>query len=113
MSFRILLTTTSYQDTPGKHHELLKASGFEVVRARGPLKEQAMLDLIAQNGGFDGLLNGDDEITQKVLEAALAAERPLKVVANVWIHGNSPSRSISHHPLAAAPSLRGDSSRRH
>ena len=24
-----------------------------------------MLDLIAKNGGFDGLLNGDDEITQK------------------------------------------------
>jgi D-3-phosphoglycerate dehydrogenase len=44
-----------------------------------------MLDLITQNGGFDGLLNGDDEITQKVLEAALAAERPLKVVAKYGI----------------------------
>ena len=31
---RILLTTTSYQDTPGKHHDVLKASGFDVVRAR-------------------------------------------------------------------------------
>ncbi len=32
---RILLTTTSFQDTPGKHHDLLAASGFEVVRAQG------------------------------------------------------------------------------
>jgi hypothetical protein len=66
MTFRILLTTTSYQDTPGTHHELLKASGFEVVRARGPLKEQAVLDLIKQNGGFNGPLS----------ETGLAAEPP-------------------------------------
>ena len=53
---RILLTTTSYQDTPGQHHDVLKASGFDVVRARGPLQEAAMLDLIKSNDGFDGLL---------------------------------------------------------
>jgi len=39
MPHRILLTTTSYQDTPGKHHDVLAKSGFEVVRARGPLTE--------------------------------------------------------------------------
>ena len=43
---KILLTTTSYQDTPGKHHDLLQASGFDVVRARGPLQEADMLKLI-------------------------------------------------------------------
>ena len=36
MSKRILLTTTSFQDTPGKHHDVLVASGYEVVKARGP-----------------------------------------------------------------------------
>ncbi|NBC10563.1 MAG: 3-phosphoglycerate dehydrogenase [Planctomycetes bacterium] len=82
---RILLTTTSYQDTSGEHHELLGASGFEVVRARGPLPEADMLKLIAEHEGFDGLLNGDDEINAKVIDAALAAPTPLKVIAKYGI----------------------------
>lgn len=82
---RILLTTTSYQDTPGKHHELLDRSGLEVVRARGPLTETQLLELIQQHGGFDGLLNGDDHITAAVIDAALAAHTPLKVIAKYGI----------------------------
>lgn len=82
---RILLTTTSYQDTPGPHHELLAKSGFEVVRARGPLKEEQVLKLITDNGGFDGLLNGDDLITAKVIDAALAAPTKLRVIAKYGI----------------------------
>ncbi|MBI1371694.1 MAG: 3-phosphoglycerate dehydrogenase [Phycisphaera sp.] len=66
---RILLTTTSYQDTPGKHHDLLAASGFDVVRARGPLDEAQMLELIGKEGPFDGTLNGDDAFTAKVIDA--------------------------------------------
>jgi len=85
MTTRILLTTTSYQDTPGKHHGLLEASGFEVVRARGPLKKDKMLELIKEHKGFDGFLNGDDEIDEEVLKAAQAAERPIKVVAKYGI----------------------------
>lgn len=71
MSKRVLLTTTSYQDTPGAHHELLESSGYEVVRDRGPLSEAKMLELIEKSGPFDGLLNGDDHITAKVIDAAL------------------------------------------
>jgi D-3-phosphoglycerate dehydrogenase len=82
---RILLTTTSYQDTPGKHHEILAASGFEVVRARGPLAEQKMLELVKSGEGFDGFLNGDDIITAGVINAALAAPRRLKVIAKYGI----------------------------
>jgi D-3-phosphoglycerate dehydrogenase len=78
---RVLLTTTSFQDTPGKHHDILNGSGFEIVSARGPLNEQQMLDLIAK-GGFDGLLNGDDAITPKVIDAALPK---LKVIAKYGI----------------------------
>ena len=62
---RILLTTTSYQDTPGKHHDLLKASGHEIITGRGPLPEDEMLRLVTEDGGVDGLLNGDDAITRK------------------------------------------------
>jgi D-3-phosphoglycerate dehydrogenase len=79
---RILLTTTSFQDTPGKHHEVLAASGFDVVRARGPLSEAQVLDLVTKDGGFDGLLNGDDAITAKVIDASLPR---LRVIAKYGI----------------------------
>ena len=79
---RVLLTTTSFQDTPGKHHEVLANSGFEIVRARGPLSEQQIIDLVRSGGGFDGLLNGDDQITAKVIDAALPR---LRVIAKYGI----------------------------
>ncbi len=65
---RILLTTTSYQDTPGGHHEVLAATGWEVVRERGPLPEGEMLGLA---GEFDGFLCGDDAITAAVIDRSL------------------------------------------
>jgi len=71
LKMKILLTTTSLQDTPGKHQDYLAKSGLEIVRARGPLTEEQMLELISKNGGFDGLLNGDDHITAKVIDALL------------------------------------------
>jgi D-3-phosphoglycerate dehydrogenase len=82
MPLQILLTTTSFQDTPGKHHDVLANSGVEVVRARGPLSEQQVLDLIAQADGFDGFLNGDDRITARVIDAAFPR---LKVIAKYGI----------------------------
>ena len=77
---KILLTTTSFQDTPGPHHEALKKSGFEIVAARGPLTETQMLN--HARGGFDGFLNGDDIITAKVIDAALPR---LRVIAKYGI----------------------------
>jgi D-3-phosphoglycerate dehydrogenase len=65
---RILLTTTSYQDIPGGHHEILAATGWEIVRERGPLPEEEMLGLA---GGFDGFLCGDDAITGAVIDKSL------------------------------------------
>ena len=50
MSKRVLLTTTSFQDTPGSHQDLLNAQDWEIVRARGPLSEEEMLELA---GEFD------------------------------------------------------------
>lgn len=77
---RILLTTASFQETPGAHHDALKKSGFEVVTAKGPLNEAKMLELVKT--GFDGLLNGDDQITAKVIDAALPR---LRVIAKYGI----------------------------
>lgn len=82
---RILLTTTSYQDTPGRHHGLLEQSGVDVVRDRGPLSEERMIELVEAHGGFDGLLNGDDAITAKFIDAALDAPTPMRVIAKYGI----------------------------
>ena len=65
---RVLLTTTSYQDTPGRHHDLLNSQGWDVVTARGPLNEQQMLELV---GDIDGFICGDDEITTRVIDKSL------------------------------------------
>lgn len=76
---KILLTTTSYQDIPGPHHDLLKSSGVEAQCERGPLSESQMLDLV---GDFDALLCGDDVISREVLERA----RPrLKIISKYGI----------------------------
>jgi D-3-phosphoglycerate dehydrogenase len=96
---RILLTTTSFQDTPGKHIDVLNASGFEIVRARGPLSEAQMLEQIAA-GGFDGLLNGDDLITAKVIDAALPR---LRVIAKYGI--GLDSIDVKHATLKKVPVL--------
>ncbi len=64
-TIRILLSTTSYQDTPGPHHALLASSGAEIVNVRGPLNET---QLLALEGGFDAFLCGDDQITANVID---------------------------------------------
>ncbi|MEY3001104.1 MAG: hypothetical protein RL648_1318 [Verrucomicrobiota bacterium] len=76
---RILLTTTSFQDTPGAHHALLAQTGWEVIKARGPLTEEETLALV---GEVDGFICGDDAITERVLEKALPR---LKVLSKYGI----------------------------
>ena len=68
MTTRILLSTTSYQDTPGSHHDLLESQGWDIVRVRGPLNEAEMLEI---TGEFDGFLCGDDAITPAVIDKSL------------------------------------------
>ncbi|HRP04422.1 MAG TPA: NAD(P)-dependent oxidoreductase [Opitutaceae bacterium] len=65
---RVLLTTTSFQDTPGIHHDMLAKAGFDVVRERGPLPEKRMLELAGQ---FDAYLCGDDALTRAVIQKSL------------------------------------------
>jgi D-3-phosphoglycerate dehydrogenase len=64
MPYKILLTSTSFQDTPGAHHDLLNAQGFEMTFLRGPLKESELLHIIAK---YDGIICGDDDITEQVI----------------------------------------------
>ena len=67
MKPRILVTTTSFQDTPGRHHEMLADTGWEIIKERGPLSE---VDTLAAVGAIDGYICGDDVITRAVLERA-------------------------------------------
>jgi len=74
MTTRVLVTTTSFQDTPGPHHQRLESQGYELIRARGPLDEAAVLPLV---GDVDGILCGDDAYTRAVLAKALPRLRVL------------------------------------
>tara|TARA_B110000305_G_scaffold167960_1_gene185685 strand:+ start:166 stop:1152 length:987 start_codon:yes stop_codon:yes gene_type:complete len=76
---RVLVTTTSFQDTPGSHHELLAGTGWEIITARGPLNEA---DTLAAVGEIDAYICGDDLITDAVLEKA---QPRLKVISKYGI----------------------------
>ncbi|MFD2256439.1 phosphoglycerate dehydrogenase [Luteolibacter algae] len=77
---KVLLTTCSYQDTPGPHHELMESQGWDITRERGPLSEARMLELAEE--GFDAFLCGDDAITRAVLEKCLPK---LKIISKYGI----------------------------
>jgi D-3-phosphoglycerate dehydrogenase len=89
---RVLVTTTSLQDTPGPHHAKLAQAGLELVCERGPLPEGRMLELA---GTYDAFLCGDDAITRAVIEKSLPR---LRVIAKYGI-------GVDKIDVAAATSL--------
>ncbi len=96
---RVLLTTTSYQDTPGDHHALLESQGFDIHRERGPLPESRMLELA---GDFDAFLCGDDEITKAVLDKALPRLKVISLAFGMEVHGMDlywPEAFAKDHPV--------------
>ena len=92
---KILLTTTSFQDTPGKHHELLDSQGYEIVRQRGPLSEEQMLELA---GDFDAFLCGDDAITAEVIEKSLPK---LQLICLLYTSPSPRDATLSRMPSSA------------
>jgi D-3-phosphoglycerate dehydrogenase / 2-oxoglutarate reductase len=68
MPTRVLITTTSFLDTPGPHLARMTACGYETVTARGPLTEEELLQVVEKEAPFDGLLCGEDEVTARVIE---------------------------------------------
>ncbi|MDQ6997178.1 MAG: NAD(P)-dependent oxidoreductase [Mariprofundus sp.] len=62
---KVLITTTSFQDTPGKHHEILEQTGWNFIKMRGPLKEKELLEVIDK---VDAVICGDDEYTRNVIK---------------------------------------------
>lgn len=80
LEMKILLTSTSFQDTPGEHHTLLSNQGFEVDTLRGPVKAEVLLPIIHQ---YDGIICGDDEYNREVLLAGKKGK--LKVISKYGI----------------------------
>jgi len=80
MSYNILLTSTSFQDTPGAHQELLAKQKYNVQILRGPLKEDVLLDIIGQ---YDGIICGDDEITRAVIAKGVSGR--LRIISKYGI----------------------------
>jgi len=57
----------------------LEKSGFDILRERGPLPEERMLELV---GDIDGMICGDDAITSEVIDKALPR---LKIISKYGI----------------------------
>lgn len=62
---RVLLTSTSFQDTPGNHHKLLNSQNFSIDKLRGPVTEEVLLPIIDK---YDAVICGDDEYTEAVIK---------------------------------------------
>ena len=77
---KILLTTTSFQDTPGKHHDLLNSQNWDIDYLRGPVEESVLLPIIHK---YDGVICGDDEYTREVIK--VGKEGKLKVLSKYGV----------------------------
>ena len=66
---KVLLTSTSFQDTPGAHQKLLADQGWDVDTLRGPLGQEILKPII---GNYDAVICGDDEYTEEVLKIGSA-----------------------------------------
>ncbi len=77
---RILLTSTSFQDTPGKHQDLLNQQGYEIDTLRGPIPESELLPIIDK---YDAVICGDDEYTEEVIKKGV--EGNLKYISKYGV----------------------------
>ena len=77
---RVLVTTTSFQDTPGKHHDLLAEQNWEVSYLRGPLPAKDLIDII---GHYDAVICGDDEYNSEVIQKG--AKGKLKILSKYGV----------------------------
>jgi D-3-phosphoglycerate dehydrogenase len=77
---KVLLTTTSFQDTPGKHQTLFESQNFDIHKLRGPITEIELLPIIAD---YDAVICGDDEYTENVIRKG--AEGKLKYISKYGV----------------------------
>jgi D-3-phosphoglycerate dehydrogenase len=68
---KILLTSASFHETPGLHHDLLNNSGHKIEVLKGPVSEEKLTPIIAD---YDAVICGDDDYTRRVLEIGKKGE---------------------------------------
>ena len=78
--YKILLTSTSFIDTPGEHQVKLFEQGFNIDKMRGPLKAEEILQVIDK---YDGIICGDDEITEMVIKRGVNSK--LKIISKYGV----------------------------
>lgn len=93
MKYNILITSTSFQDSSGKHHDLLKSQDWHVDYLRGPLSEE---DVLLNIDKYDAVICGDDNYTKKVLEKG--KKNKLKILSKYGV-------GLDKIDLAAAKNL--------
>ena len=76
----ILITTTSFQDTPGNHHKFLAEQDWDIDFLRGPLSESELLPIIKK---YDAIICGYDEYSKEVLMAGKNGK--LKVISKYGV----------------------------
>ena len=62
---KILITSTSFQDTEGDHKKFLENKKFKFDFKRGPLTQKQLIPIIHN---YDYIICGDDDYNRKVLE---------------------------------------------
>ena len=70
MTYTVLVSTSSFIDTPGAHVTKLQEAGFEIIKARGPLNSEQLLSYIGDGNRFDAFICGEDDFNAAVLQAA-------------------------------------------
>lgn len=68
---KVLLTSTSFQDTPGKHQDLLYGQGYDIDTLRGPIPEAELMPIIAD---YDAVICGDDDYTEEVIQKGVSGK---------------------------------------
>lgn len=65
---RVLVTSSSFLDTPGPHRQALDLTGAEVLSARGPLDENRLRTVIHECGEIHGVICGEDAFSAEIIK---------------------------------------------
>jgi D-3-phosphoglycerate dehydrogenase len=77
---KILLTSSSFFDVPGRHIELLNRQGYDITAAGEVTDEACLLNIIDE---YDALLSGDSKVTAAILQKGKAGR--LKYISKYGI----------------------------
>ena len=77
---KVLLTTSSFYETKGPHHDLLNSQNYDYDYVKGPLRSDQLLKIIHK---YDAVICGDDEYDYDVLK--LGSSNKLKFLSKFGV----------------------------